>query len=111
MSRTREEIKEERKRLKAEYGELFDDVAAILFRHDPININFETNTDEYELEVGTILPRLRTCNSLEGARKVIHEEFCRWFSRESAGSEESFDAVAAEIWERWQKFTSPGPSE
>jgi hypothetical protein len=35
MSRTREEIKGERKRLKAEYGELFDDVAAILFRHDP----------------------------------------------------------------------------
>jgi hypothetical protein len=52
---------ERRKRLKQEYGELFDQTSAILFRHDPIGINFEDNTGEYDPEAGTILPRLAAC--------------------------------------------------
>jgi hypothetical protein len=47
MTRTRDEILEARHRLKAEYGELFDATAALLFRHDPIGIHFDVNTDEY----------------------------------------------------------------
>jgi hypothetical protein len=40
MTRTREEIIAERHRLKAEHRELFDEVAALLLRHDPVGINF-----------------------------------------------------------------------
>ena len=59
MPRTREEILRERRQLKAEYGDVFDSVAALLFRHDPIGIAFENeNTNEYEPEAGTILPRV-----------------------------------------------------
>jgi hypothetical protein len=46
MMRTKEQIELETQRLKAEYGDLFDSVADILFRHDPIGINFEDNLDE-----------------------------------------------------------------
>jgi len=35
------------------------------YRHDPIGINFEVNTDEYESEAGTILPKLRSCRSAD----------------------------------------------
>ena len=49
MPGTREQILEERRQLKAEYGALFDSITALLFRHDPIGINFEDNVDEYEL--------------------------------------------------------------
>ena len=59
MSRDRDEILADRQRLKAEYGRLFHEVQALLFRHDPIGINFEDNVDEYAPEVGTILPRLK----------------------------------------------------
>ena len=52
ITNTREEIIAERKRLKAEYRELFDEVSKLLFQHDPIGINFEDNTDEYEPEIG-----------------------------------------------------------
>jgi hypothetical protein len=51
--------REERKALSGTYKRLFTEVSAILFRHDPIGINFEGNTDEYDPEAGTILPRLR----------------------------------------------------
>jgi hypothetical protein len=42
------EIKAERRRLKAQYRQLFDDVAELLFRHDPMTSIFKlilTNTN------------------------------------------------------------------
>lgn len=104
MNKTRDEIAEERRRLKAEYRELFDEVTALLFRHDPISLNYETNTAEYEAEAGTILPRLRSCHSPEDVRRVVHEEFVRWFSADTAGTEDYYSEIAAEIWEQWQKL-------
>ena len=106
MPNTREEIVAERQRLKMEYRELFDEVAALLFRHDPVGINFDDNTDEYEPEVGTILPRLRGCHSAEDVRRVVHQEFTRWVDADIVGSELHYDKIATEIWERWQKFNA-----
>ena len=79
MNKTREEIIAERQRLKAEYRGLFDEVAALILRHDPVGINFKDNADEYEAEVGSILPRLRSCQSADDVRRVVHQEFVRWF--------------------------------
>ena len=54
-------------RMKRAYGPLFDEVSAILFEADPVRINFGNNfgnnTDEYDPETGTILPRLRICDA------------------------------------------------
>src|SRR5258708_27143011 len=70
MPEKREEILEERRRLKVEYRHLFGQVESLLFRHDPVGINFETNIDEYDPGVGTILPRLRAWSGAERARNV-----------------------------------------
>jgi len=104
MSRTREEILESRRRIKAEYGALFDSISALLFRHDPIGINFEENTDEYDLEAETILPRLRRCHTLEDAHNAVHSEFVRWFDAGTAGPPERYKQIAAEIWQLWQEY-------
>jgi hypothetical protein len=104
MPRTREEILEERRRLKAEYGKLFEDTAAILFRLDPIGINFENNEDEYEPEAGTILPRLRSCQCVDDVLQVVHEEFVRWFDAGTTGPREHYREIASEIWQLWQVF-------
>ena len=101
--KTWEDTAAERKRLKSEYGRLYDAVSDILFRDDPIGINFETNTDEYEPEVGTILPRLKACHSVEDVQTVVHEEFVKWFYSDTAGPAERYRKVAEEIWELWQK--------
>jgi len=53
----------EREPIEKSYPRLFDTMAEILFRHDPLGINFEHNTDEYPPEVGTILPRLESATS------------------------------------------------
>lgn len=105
MPRTREQILENRRRLRAEYGELFDSMAALLFRHDPTGINFDgENTDEYEPEVETILPRLRSCHSAEDVLQVVHEEFVRCFESNTAGSPERYQEIASEIWRLWQSY-------
>jgi hypothetical protein len=106
MSRTREEILRGRRLLKEKYQWLFDDVSSLLFRHDPIGINFETNVDEYEVEVGTILPRLRSCHSEDEVCRVVHEEFVRWFDTDIAGPREHYLKIATEVWALWQRFTS-----
>ena len=87
--------------VKRHYASLFSEASAVLFRHDPIGINFEDNTDEYDPEVGTIPPRLSRCHSSTDARKVIFEEFSRWFGPEIAGDEMKYDAIAAELWLLW----------
>jgi len=101
MSETREEILRDRQRLKTEYGQLFEKVTDLLFRHDPIGINYESNTDEYEAEVGTILPRLKDCGSADDALTVVHEEFRRWFGPD-AGGKQKYSKMAEEIWNAWQ---------
>jgi hypothetical protein len=97
------DIKEERSRLKAAYGRLFDEISEILFRHDPIKINYGSNTDEYEPEVGTILPRLKEAHSASELRRIIYEEFARWFN-DDVSSEESYEAIAQEVWAAYQRY-------
>jgi hypothetical protein len=84
------------------YGTLFDGVSAILFRHDPVGINFDSNTDEYDPEARTILPRLWSCASEEDALRTIHEEFQRWFDADTAGPASRYKEAATEIWSLWR---------
>ena len=104
MTKTREQILEERHRLRAEYGELFSSIAALLFQADPIGISFDNeNLDEYDPEVGTILPRLKDCASADDVLRVVHEEFVRWFDADNAGARECYQPIAAAIWRLWQQ--------
>jgi hypothetical protein len=80
---------------------LLDSVSEILFRHDPIGINFESNADEYDPEAGTILPRLFDCQCLKDVHQVVYEEFVRWFDESTAGPFEIYDSIAKEIWDLW----------
>ena len=103
--RIHQDAHEKRRQLKALYGELFEAIATLLFRHDPVGINYETNADEYEPEARTILPRLRECRSEADVNRVVGEEFDRWFG-DSAGANKNYEAIAKEIWELWQKHNA-----
>lgn len=107
MPRTRKEILRERKRLREEYRDLFEATASLLFRHDPVGINFETNADEYEAEARTILPRLHACQSADDVLAAVYEEFRRWFD-DSAGPRDRYQQIAAELWELWQTVQRDG---
>ena len=99
-----DQIRADRELVRQMYGPLFTEVSEILFESDPIGINFETNTDEYEPEVGTILPRLITAKSSTDVRRIVHEEFVIWFGPETAGPETNYTAAAQKIWDAWQRW-------
>ena len=94
----------EREQLKRKYKSLFDRLSQLLFEADPAGINFESNTDEYDPEVGTILPRLESAKSAEDVQTIVHEEFCRWFEPETAGTRGHYAAVSQQIWSAWCNF-------
>jgi hypothetical protein len=93
-----DEIRRRRGELKRRYGVAYERLSNILVTEDPVGINFEENTDEYEPEVGTILPRLCDCRSAEDVRQVVHEEFVRWFDVSTAGPSEKYQAIAMRVW-------------
>jgi hypothetical protein len=93
----------DRKQLSKDYKRLFTEVSAILFQHDPIGINFEDNTDEYDPEAGTILPRLRPDISIDDLTAIVYEEFVHWFGWENVGGREIYAAIASEILAVYRK--------
>jgi len=97
-------IRSDRATLMLKYGVLFESVSAILFKADLIGINFESNTDEYDPEVGTILPRLGQAKSVHDVALIVHEEFCRWFGVEESFAVGHYQDVAEQIWREWNVF-------
>jgi hypothetical protein len=105
---SREEIRAQQQAVRDAFGEqLWDEISRILFEEDSIRINFGSNTDEYEPEVRTILPRLVGCQAVEDARRVVHEEFVRWFGERIAGPPERYDRVAERVWQAWSSEPRP----
>jgi hypothetical protein len=96
--------KADRDAVKRQYGPLFASISDALFEADPIGINFDDNTDEYEPEAATIIPRLGSAKSAEDVQVIVHEEFRRWFGSASAGRREKYAAVSAKRWDLWCTF-------
>jgi hypothetical protein len=91
-------IHERRAKLRRAYGELYAQLSRALFEADLAGINFGDNTDEYEPEVDTILPRLGTCDGPLDVLTVLHEEFSRWFGADEAGPSDRFAELAQVVW-------------
>lgn len=97
------EARAAREYVRTEYPQLFVAVSRAMFERDPIGINFNTNTDEYEPEAGTVIPRLKDCSSLNEVVDVLHEEFGRWFGAEEAGDRDRYVELAKDIWSLYQQ--------
>jgi hypothetical protein len=105
IRRKRESMERERERraeLKATYTHLFDELAAAFFELDPAGINFETNTDEYELEVGTVLPRLPEARSAYDVEAILRFEFDRWFGLAQYDGGRTW-GLAERVWAIWSR--------
>ena len=76
--------------------DLVASIEELLFRHDPILINFGHNTDEYRPEAETITLRLPEAATEQDLQRIVHEEFVHWFG--NAGPVEHYESIAREIW-------------
>ena len=96
----------ERRRLLAGYEPVVDEIVHLLFERDPIGINYESNTDEYEPEAETITLRLPDATSIDDVLGIVHQEFVRWFGAKTAGPQARYEAIAEAIWDLWQRFSA-----
>lgn len=96
----------ERRALLAGRDEEVATIEALLFRHDPIGINFEDNTDEYRPEAETITLRRTEARTFSSVRALIHQEFIRWFD-ETAGPEAAYEDTARELHCFWNRDHIP----
>jgi hypothetical protein len=89
----------EHARLKREYGAMFADLASYFYESDPMGLNFGVNPDEYEPEVGTILPRILDAESPADIAPVLIEEFERWFGPHVNIERATYDELAEGVFE------------
>jgi len=97
--------REARKQACRQYDKLRTDFSAIMFRHDPVGINYDVNPDEYDLEAERIVPQLRTLATekelLYVVRNVVREMF-----GSISGTPEQYEAMTHDLWQRWQQERS-----
>ena len=84
---------------KASYRSLVAAVERAINDADPIGLlEGGAPADEYSSEIGTIVPRVVNAQSTDEITSVLHEEFVRWFGKETAGPRRAYEAAARHIW-------------
>jgi hypothetical protein len=78
------------------------DISRLFFKLDPIGINFDDNTDEYDPEAAAIVARLPSCRSVDDVTAATHAVFVAHFDGDIAGPIDGYRVIAAEVWRLWQ---------
>lgn len=90
--------RDERRALKERYRRAFARLTELLLEADPALLDFGFNTNEYDPEAGTILPRLLECESPDAVRAVVRGELVRWFGELVPESPAAYEALAERVW-------------
>lgn len=91
---------DDRAMIRAHYGKLVTSVSAVLSEADPIGI--ACDTDDYDVEATTIIPRLETALSVDDVHSIIHQEFGRWFGASHEWTKQDYVPLAIKIWDLWR---------
>jgi hypothetical protein len=90
---------------RTRYDLLVTAVARAVDEADPIGLlAMGSPADEYSLEIDTIVPRVSKAFGPGEVRRIVHEEFVRWFDAGIAGPEEAYESLAQRVWEAVIQF-------
>lgn len=103
--KTEELTEEDKKEIEAltktrieKRGKKFNDISEILFKHDPIGLDFGNNIDEYDHEAGLILEQLQSQDSVDQLTETIYLIFVKCFDEKIAKGKEIYKPIAEEIF-------------
>jgi hypothetical protein len=94
-----------RKRFRAHYRALYDELVDILFQLDPIGVH-GGSTEKFVPEATTIMARLRAARVAEDVEQIVLEELRRWYGRRRLANQDPdrlADATIA-ICTAWNHF-------
>ncbi len=107
------EKQEQQRKLKQEYGWLYESFTQILAKDDPMNlVRIGAPVNEYDLEVNTILLRLHDAHSPEELGDIIYTVFVSAFGKSFASRGElsyqqykpRFQALGETAWNEWMRW-------
>lgn len=80
--------------------ELEKKISSILFVSDPMGINFEDNSDEYDPEARELVKMIAGKNSTEEELvSAVHKVFVDYFDNNLVGGRQRFENIAKQILE------------
>jgi len=85
------------------YGVLFAEVSRVILAHDPVDINFGGNPDEYDAEAHDIISRLQS-GETDDVTQLCRDVFTRWFSQDTADAFDAYEEMGADILRAWHHF-------
>jgi hypothetical protein len=88
--------------LQKEYGNFYRVVSDIVFRHNPMELDGNHNTGDYDPEVDLLLSRIPEAENLRALQELLFEVFLTDFGEENCGGKERYDIAASEIWKAYE---------
>lgn len=96
---TKEQIMREEALLRERYGNLVDEVAAIMYRHDTEGLaKFGCPDDEYMPEVRRVLQQLDTVKNADDMHALVCRVFAEMFDEALDATNEQLRALADEVY-------------
>lgn len=96
---TKQEIMDEEALLKERYGNLLEEVAAIMFRHDTEGLaRMGCPEDEYMPEARRVLKELASVKSADDMRNLVSRVFAEMFEQALDATNEQLIALADEVY-------------
>ncbi|HNS16407.1 MAG TPA: hypothetical protein PKI34_01130 [Bacteroidales bacterium] len=93
------------------YGNLFQELMAILNQYDPIGLYIPELyiTNEYNLEVSTIIVQLGDAKNEDDVINLVYKEFKRWFASHNTERDYKIYTEMAKAIYKWkvEKFVEP----
>jgi len=86
------------------YGILFSQVSRLLFKHDPVQINFGVNDDEYDAEAHDIIARLQDNVACLSTARICKDVFAQWFTPDLANEFDGYAEMVNDIDSEWERF-------
>lgn len=72
---------------------------AIFIKHDPMEIYFETNFDEYDPEIDLLVRSFRKTMSSHEFLNEVHRFFILMFDKRVAGPKSKYKVLAKEVYD------------
>ena len=92
---------------RSKMAELKAEITEILYHYDPVRLaKLHAPKDEYAIEAGAIVSRLRDIDDLTSLRWMVYDVCKQYFSGVTipVSSDRRYRYIAEEIWEAWHEI-------
>ena len=85
-------------KLTKEYKEVFLKIRELINEVDPIGlIALSAPEDEYDLEIGDIIIKLKSCSDESEVTEMVFDVFKKWFGNDNAGDYSLYQPIGQQL--------------